>query len=178
MTQSEMINHFEQIKETVVKLFGDVSVEEFNKKPSAKRWSAAECIEHLNLSAQSYLSGVPKIPKRSSVVIDDETRIKSGLFARSFIHFFGPKIRMKIKTPKRMMTSNSSYSKDIIDDFLSLQDEFITAIRCVESGELRSIKAVWPTFELKKLTLADVAMITIAHELRHVNQAERALDEQ
>ncbi|MDP3580655.1 MAG: DinB family protein, partial [Ignavibacteria bacterium] len=109
MTQSEMVNHFEQIKETTVQLFKDVSVEELNKKPSEKRWSAAECIEHLTLAGQSYLSNIPKIPKRSAVLIDDEVKIGAGLFAKLFIHFAGPKVKIKMKAPKNMLVANSSY---------------------------------------------------------------------
>ena len=178
MTQGEMVSQFEQIKETTVRLFKDASVEELNKKPSEKRWSAAECIEHLNLAGQSYLSNIPKIPKRSAVLIDDDVKIGSSLFAKSFIHFFGPKVRIKVKTPKNMLTDNSKYDKDVIDDFLFLQDEFLTALSSVDYNELKSIKVAWPTFELIKLSLGDVMMITIAHELRHINQAERALDDQ
>lgn len=178
MTQSEMVSQFEQIKETAVRLFKDVSVEELNKKPSEKRWSSAECIEHLNLAGQSYLSNIPKIPKRSAVLVDDEVKIGAGLFAKSFIHFAGPKVKIKMKAPKNMLTDNSNYDKDVIDDFLFLQDEFLTALSTVNYDELKSIKVAWPTFELKKLTLGEVMMITIAHELRHINQAERALDDQ
>jgi len=178
MTQSEMVNQFEQIKETTVRLFKDVSVEELNKRPSEKRWSAAECVEHLTLAGQSYLSNIPKIRKRSAVLIDDEMKISAGLFAKSFIHFFGPKVKIKMKTPKNMLASNSSYDKDVIDDFLFLQDEFLSVLSSVDYDELKSIKVAWPTFELKKLSLGEVMMITIAHELRHINQAERALDDQ
>ena len=103
MTQGEMISQFEQIKETTAQLFKDVSVEELNKKPSEKRWSAAECIEHLNLAGQSYLSNIPKIPKRSAVLIDDEVKIGAGLFAKSFIHFAGPKVKIKMKAPSAIV---------------------------------------------------------------------------
>ncbi len=68
--------------------------------------------------------------------------------------------------------------KDVIDDFLFLQDEFLTALSAVNYDELKSIKVAWPTFELIKFNLGEVFMITIAHELRHINQAERALDDQ
>ncbi|MDP2036038.1 MAG: DinB family protein, partial [Ignavibacteria bacterium] len=159
-------------------LFKDASVEELNKKPSEKRWSAAECIEHLTLAGQSYLSNIPKIPKRSAVLIDDEVKIGAGLFAKTFIHFTGPKVKIKMKAPKSMLVSNYNYDKDVIDDFLFLQDEFLSALSAVNYEELKSFKVAWPTFELIKLSLGDVMMITIAHELRHINQAERALDDQ
>ncbi|HAB54698.1 MAG: DinB family protein [Stygiobacter sp.] len=178
MTQGEMVNQFEQIKETTVRLLKDASVEELNKKSSEKRWSAAECIEHLTVAGQSYLSNIPKIPKRSAVLIDDDVKIGAGLFAKTFIHFFGPKVRIKMKSPKNMLVSNSNHDKDVIDDFLFLQDEFLTALSSVDYDELKSIKVAWPTFELKKFSLGEVMMITIAHELRHINQAERALDDQ
>ncbi len=177
MTQSQMVNHFEQIKERAYKLFNEASVDELNKKSAENRWSAAECMEHLILAAQSYLSNVPKIPKRASVEIDEEIKIKAGLFAKTFIHFTGPKVKVKLKSPKRMLNTKSNYGKDILDDFLALQDEFLTALQCVEPSELKTIKVPWPTLELKKLRLGEVIMITIAHELRHLNQAERALDD-
>src|SRR3989339_30211 len=131
MTQGEMVNQFEQIKETTVR-----------------------------------------------VLIDDDVKIGAGLFAKTFIHFFGPKVRIKMKSPKNMLVSNSNHDKDVIDDFLFLQDEFLTALSSVDYDELKSIKVAWPTFELKKFSLGEVMMITIAHELRHINQAERALDDQ
>jgi len=176
MTQGEMVDRFEKIKEMVNNLFINVSVEEFNKRQYEKKWSAAECIEHLNNAAQFYLSNIPKIPKRSAVLIDEETKIKSGLFASMFISLSGPKVKIKIKSPKSMNVDRSTYSKDIIEDFFSLQDEFLKILVSVDADELRKIKAAWPTFELKKLALGEVLMITIAHELRHINQAEKAID--
>lgn len=178
MSQGEMINHFEQIKEIVGKLLKDVSYEEFNKRQYENKWSAAECIEHLNNAGQIYLSNIPKKAKRSAVLIDEETKVKAGLFAKMFISASGPKVKVKIKSPKSMMCERSEYDKDIIDDFFALQDEYLKILISVDADELKKIKVPWPTFELKKLTLGEVMMITIAHELRHINQAERAIDSQ
>lgn len=178
MTQGEIVDHFEKIKETVSNLFRNVSVEEFNKRQYEKKWSAAECIEHLSNAAQFYLSNIPKIQKRSAVLIDEETKIKSGLFAKMFISLSGPKIKIKIKSPKSMNVKESNYEKDIIDDFISLQDEFLKILVSLDAEDLKTIKVAWPTFELKKFTLGEVMMITIAHELRHINQAEKAIDSQ
>ncbi|MEW6652472.1 MAG: DinB family protein [Bacteroidota bacterium] len=178
MTQAEMVSHFEKIKEIVVKLFKDVSVEEFNKRQHQKQWSAAECIEHLNNAAQIYLSNIPKLPKRSSVLIDEETKISARLFAKIFIGISGPKVKVKIKSPKSMMSQESDYGKDIIDDFLALQDEFLKILVSVDSGEMKRIKVPLPAFELKRFNLGEVMMLTIAHELRHIAQAEIAIDSQ
>lgn len=178
MTQEEMVNHFEQIKEVVNKLLIDVSVEEFNNRQNKKKWSAAECVEHLNIAAQIYLSNIPKLPKRSVVLIDEETKISARLFAKMFIGLSGPKVKVKIKSPKSMMSEEKNYGKDIIDDFFSLQEEFLKILVSVDSEQLKRIKVPWPTFELMKFTLGEVMMLTIAHELRHLNQAESAIDSQ
>lgn len=178
MTQGEMVDHFEKIKEMINNLLKNVSVEEFNKRQHENKWSAAECVEHLNNAAQIYLSNIPRILKRSAVIIDEETKIKSGMFAKMFISLSGPKVKIKIKSPKSMNVIESNYKKDIIDDFLSLQDEFLKILVSLDPEDLKTIQVAWPTFELKKITLGEVMMITIAHEIRHINQAERAIDSQ
>jgi len=36
-----------------------LSAEEWSKRPGKARWSAAECVEHLNLTSRAYLALLP-----------------------------------------------------------------------------------------------------------------------
>ncbi|MDP3446389.1 MAG: DinB family protein, partial [Ignavibacteria bacterium] len=85
MSQIQMLNEFLSIKEETDKLFGGISEEQFNKKPNEERWSAAECIAHLNLIAHGYTKYFPiELNTRKEIGnLSDkqyQTRILAGLF--------------------------------------------------------------------------------------------------
>ena len=121
---------FQQIKQVSHKVkqdFGDLSVTQLNWKPNPKSWSIAQCLEHLNNTAEVYY---PKIDALASANYQpnmfERIHLFSGFFGNLLLGFTSPEIKKKTKTLKPFEPSTSNISAEIIERF---QEEHQTLIR-------------------------------------------------
>lgn len=170
-------NRFLEIKSIAKEYFQNISVEVLNRKPGADKWSAAECLEHLNITSRGYLQNIPK-----EIAAGTNTEVKIGeykprLLIRKFAELSGPDSKIKISSPKILIAESSNLTNSVVEDFIKNQDKFISIINRVNMNLLREIKVTWPVMKFVKLQLGEVLIMTIAHQLRHLNQAKRAIKE-
>lgn len=176
MKHSIMLLEFESIKRRTSDLFSNTSEEVFNRKPNEDRWSAAECIAHLNLIAGGYINYFPvDINTRENLakMSDDEyrTRKLSGWFISKMM----PDSKIKLHTPSEYKAAESYLSKSILTDFEKIQDRFIHLLQRASFDELKSRKIRSPFSPLIKFQLGELFILHIGHQKRHLIQAQNAL---
>jgi hypothetical protein len=167
---------FEKIKLRTELLFRNLSNEQYNFKPTPKKWSAGECIEHLNLTGGGYLKN---IQTTNQSITGNKMPFKliyqPRFLLKKFAMITGPDSKIKMPSPKFLQASSSMLDKNVVDNFISLQNKFLNIITRIELEHLKRIKVTWPAFPLMKLQLGEVLVMTVGHEQRHLNQAERTL---
>ncbi|NVN96626.1 MAG: DinB family protein [Bacteroidetes bacterium] len=168
-------NQILEIKKTAKDCFGKLSTEALNRKPAHDKWSAAECLEHLNLTAKGYLKNIPKeiVANSKSSNVSDE--YKPRVLLKIFAEITGPDSRTKMPSPKSLISHSSSLDKTVVDDFIKIQDEFLSIIKKINMNSLKNVKVAWPALKFFKLQLGEILIMTIAHQQRHINQAKRAI---
>lgn len=154
-----------------------LSADELNFKKSANSWSILECIEHLNLYGDFYLSEIEKQilagkSKRSSGIF------KSGLignyFANAMLVKPNGKIK-KMKSPKDKNPCNSKLTIITVDRFLKQQDYLERLLKEARDIDLTKVKTSISLTKFIKLRLGDTFRFLVYHIERHVLQAERVL---
>lgn len=148
--------------------------EKLQKKVNPKSWSVLECIEHLNLYAEFYNQEIVKRLKNTPN--DKEENFKSGYLGNKFSLDMIPKEGMK--TMNTFKSKNPIYSKlkkeTVLNQFLTYQEELLDLLEISKNKNLNKIKTSI-TLPLLKFKLGDTLRFIIYHNLRHIEQAKRAL---
>ena len=158
--------------------FGILSAEQLNWKPSAERWSIAQCFEHLIESNKGYLPIIDDVRKgKKKSTIWERLPVLPGLAGKLLIKSLDPASTRKLKAPKSFQPSKSNISPDVIDDFVSVQDEVIEGMKSTSHLDLEKIVVTSPVASFVAYSMMDAYRIIVVHERRHFQQAERVAAE-
>jgi hypothetical protein len=73
-------------------------------------------------------------------------------------------------------TPETLYPRETVEEFRGLQDQFASCVGQAEGLDLRRIRVASPAVPLLRISLGAWFEATIAHEERHLRQAERVLE--
>ena len=163
------------------RLSDKVSDKEWGSRPAPASWSAAECVEHLNLTSKAYLALLPDAVARA--------RKRGGPRKKHYRHdalgwffsmMFGPlrhvgKFRvLPVKTTPAFVPKRGRSRKEIMSDFVRLQAELAAVIRSGDGLPLDKVKIVSPFGGRVKYSAYSALVIVARHQHRHIEQAEEA----
>jgi hypothetical protein len=158
--------------------FGRMSAEQLNWKPSAERWSIAQCFEHLNTSNKGYLPIIEDVRKgKKKNTVWERLPMLPGLAGKLLIKSLDPASTRKLKAPKSFQPAQSSISPAVLDDFVALQDELIEGMRSTKHLDLEKIVITSPALSFVAYSLMDAYRVIVVHEQRHLQQAKRVAAE-
>lgn len=151
------------------------SDEMLNFRLSEKSWSILECLEHLNRYGKFY---IPEISKRIQNSQTKPTEIfSSGTLGNYFANNMLPKENLKkMKTFKSMNPIHSNLDRSILNEFISQQKQMIHLLNNAENVDLNKTKTSITISNFIKLKLGDTFRFVIYHNLRHIEQAKRVLN--
>jgi hypothetical protein len=165
----------------VRRLSDKVSEEEWNKRPAPGKWSASECVEHLNLTSRAYLALLPeaivRARKKGGARKKHYRRDALGWFMSMMI---GPlrhvgKFRVvPVKTTPKFVPKRGRSRKQIMSDFVRLQAELAALVRSGDGLPLDEVKIVSPFGGRMKYSAYSALVIIARHQHRHIDQAEEA----
>jgi hypothetical protein len=158
-----------------------VSDADWSKRPGPDRWSAAECVEHLNLTAKAYVpllrEALARAKKIGGAPRKHYRRDPLGWFMSMMI---GPLRRLgkfrivPVKTTPRFVPKPGRPRTEILSDFVRLQSELAALIRSGDGLPLDQVKIVSPFGGRVKYSAYSALVIVARHQHRHIRQAEEA----
>ena len=168
---------FSESRDRLHALTGGVDDEAFNRKPSAKEWSAGECVVHLNKTAKAYL------PTMESLLGPDAPRGEGpfawGWVSRRFIEAVRPGSRPLptgggMKPPSAQGLRSAVDPERAVARFDADTDRWLALCERAEGVDLARVKMRSPFLPLLKLPVGVFLEAMGLHAVRHVGQAERA----
>jgi hypothetical protein len=153
-----------------------LSSEKLNFKPSPKKWSALECVEHLRLYADLYLNEFEENIKKSTSSCDDyfKSGLIGGYFAKSMLP--GEK-SFKMKTFASMNPGNSELSlENVLNAFIKQEEKLLSMMEDAKAVSLKTVKIPLSVMPLIKFSLGDMLKVMVFHNRRHLEQAQRSID--
>jgi hypothetical protein len=149
----------------------------FTVRPNPSSWSAAECLSHLSLSSEMFL------PVLQTAVTDAKTRgltppkhaPKMDLIGRVLRWFLEPPIRQRLKTSARFVPRSVRAKAEAFGEFAALQSKLAELLTSARSIDLNRVKIKSPFDKRIRLNLYSAFRILIAHQRRHLWQAEQAV---
>ena len=148
----------------------------FTVRPTPQEWSAAECLAHLSLSSEQFLPVLQKaIADGHAKGLTSKRKPAMDVLGRTLRWFLEPPIRKRVKTTARFVPRSARAKAEAFGEFATLQSKLVDALHAAEGLDLRKIKIVSPFDRRVKYNLYSAFLIVVAHQRRHLWQAEQAV---
>ena len=170
---------FSNLKESATTLVNDVNADALTTRPDPKRWSAIQCIDHLNTAGWLLLRSMEDAIQRGRAEGPyGEPPFEYGFVSRWFVRVLEPSSGWSFDAPSLFEPDapNTLYPDEVVDEFLALQDQFFACVTDAEGLDLRQIRLPSPAVPLLRISLGAWFEATLAHERRHLTQARQTLD--
>lgn len=172
----KFIEDLERISADVKSVFGTMSGEQLNWKPSAKSWSVGQCFEHLIITNDLYFPNIEKVARgKHRNNFFSKIPFSTAIIAALMKNTLKPEQSRKMKTFKIFEPAASNISPTILEEFAANQRKLIALIESVKDLDIDQIKISEPLSALLNLRLSDAFEILVMHEKRHFLQAERVI---
>lgn len=152
----------------------------WNKHPAPEAWSAADCVEHLNLTSRAYVPLVREAVNRARLMnaapsdsyhMDFAGRVMAFMM-RPLKHIGKFKIG-KVKTTGPFTPRGGQTREQLLSDYVRLQSELISLIRTADGLPIDRVKIQSP-FGRLRYNAYSALQIVAQHEHRHLEQAAEA----
>ena len=153
-------------------VFQNLSETQLNKQAADGGWSIAQCLDHLNSYGDYYL---PQIEKRMATSnLPSSPTFTSSWLGNYFTDMLDPdKGKRKMKAFKNYRPAVSLDGHAVVAKFIQQQETLITLLR---KSHYNNINRIWIPISISrfiKMKLGDTFRFLIAHNERHVRQANR-----
>jgi DinB superfamily len=169
---------FQENRRVADRLAGGLTTQQFNWRPAPDRWSVAQCLVHLNISAELY------VPPMQSAIRAGRSQgllgfgpFRYGLLSRWMLQAVDPANRRKHKSPALFVASAAmTYSVgEVLSDFQAAGGRWEQLVREADGLDLARITVRSPAVSLIRLPIGAWFDIQATHERRHLRQAEDVL---
>jgi hypothetical protein len=149
-------------------------------KPSPEQWSAAQCLEHLNIYGRYYLPAIEKaIQEAKRKGKSSAETFHPGWLGDYFAKLMRPnpggKLKSKMKAPKNAVPSARPDPRATLAEFIDQQEKMLQLLTLAAGVDLNKIRVPISIAPWIRLKLGDTFLFLTAHIERHLLQAERAM---
>ena len=147
-------------------------------KPSETGWSVLECIDHLNRYNEFYIPIFQKAIEKAKN--KNSENYKAGWLGNKMAEDMLPrdaKLKSTMNTFKSKNPTLDGVNPNALEVFIEYQSELLLVFEKAKLIDFASTR-VKTTLPLIKLKLGDALRFIINHEIRHVEQAKKALKSQ
>lgn len=145
-----------------------------NARSAPGKWSALECIEHLNRYGDFYLPEVNG--QLAKAARPAQKHYRPGWLGDYFAQSMLPREPLnRMSTFRSMNPSGSQLDKDTLHQFIRQQEQWLQLLEQSREVDLQRTKTAISISRWIKLRLGDTLRIVIYHNFRHLLQAEQAV---
>ena len=170
------LQEVDEISAAVQHLFAGVADEMLNRQPAPGRWSVAQNLHHLVIFNESYfpilrqVNGGTYVPPFAA-----KLPLLPKYLGQTLLRGVQPDARRRMKTFPRWEPQGPEFHRDAMSRFLSHQDLLKQIMRESADTINRGTIIESPLSRAIVYPLATAFEIIVAHEKRHIRQAEDAL---
>ena len=144
-------------------------------KPGTERWSAIECIWHLNWTSEKMIENVRQALAGIQAKPKHTVKYHLDLMGWFLVKSLSPKNRVtKFKTTAPFVSQSKLNIPEVLERFMELQTEMVNLIRESDGLPLGAGRVISPFHANVHYNVYSAFYVTAVHEHRHLDQAERA----
>jgi|SRR5215216_1001889 len=157
--------------------FGHLTPTQLNWKPSAERWSVAQCFDHLLTINKAYFPVIDGVLAGKKRTLWESIPVLPGLMGKMLIKAVEPTSTRKFKARKNFEAAQSDIRGSIIKDFVDHQAEVVAKMKATQHLDVENIVITSPVAAVMTYSLMDAYRVIVVHEQRHFQQAKRVTEE-
>ena len=179
INKSTLLFQLEQRLETQLKtvtaVYQNLADEILLKPASNGGWSIAQCFDHLNSYGDYYLPAIAK-GLNQGPFSSENTSFKSNWLGDYFARLMEPSQKMKkMKAFKNHLPKKDLNAHQVIATFITQSETLLALIKSANDKDINAIKIPISLTAFIRLKLGDVFQFILAHNDRHIAQAQRNL---
>ncbi|HEU5183393.1 MAG TPA: DinB family protein [Gemmatimonadaceae bacterium] len=148
-----------------------LSPSDLMRQPPGGGWSVSQVLEHLIVSADSYLETLrPIVAAKNGHAVTPETMWKPSLMGGLLVNAF--RSPRKRRAPKIYRPGPSPRS-GALEEFVARHEELGRLIAAAGDKEWRRVRLRSPVTALIRMNLGDAFAVLVTHAERHAGQIER-----
>lgn len=177
---NELQEQTESFLNTAVSEWQMIRHSQFARKESPEKWSATQCLEHLNSYGRYYLPEMERaIQQAKQKQQKPAVHFKAGWLGNYFTQLMKPQedgsVGKKMSSPKNHYPVSNADSHQVIATFIEQQEKLLQLLEEARSIDLNKASCAISIAKFIKLKLGDTFLFYVAHQHRHILQAKRAL---
>lgn len=158
-------------------LAGRAGAERWGRQAPAGGWSVGQCIEHLNITSESFLPRLERVLGEAAASGPPATgAYRLGLVGWLLCKMLEPPYRMRVTTPRPFDPSNPGSPDDVLARFDALQARLDALLAGGQRLALDRIRVVSPFSPRVKYSAYAAFRVIAVHQRRHLWQAQRVLE--
>lgn len=147
--------------------------------PGAGKWSAIQCLEHLNSYNRYYLPQIEKALLNGVYKnLPAQATYTPGWLGNYFTKLMKPGVNgelvSKMKAPKDHRPAKGLNVKKVLSEFIEGEEKLLSYLERVEKLNMAKMRVPISIAKFIKLKLGDTFRFLIAHQQRHMLQAIKA----
>ncbi len=174
---ADYVRQIAAIKADASGLVGGLSQEAFNWRPGTGKWSAGQCLEHLNITYRRMLPGMQEAAERTRAG-GQRARgaTRHGFFMRWFINDMEPPPKRRYTTGAGFVPPGDLSREKVLAEFMTLHDGLLQLLEQVNGYDLGAVRVQSPFAKWLKYKLGSGIALQMAHDRRHLWQARAAVE--
>lgn len=147
--------------------------EKFNHKSTGDKWSAAQCVVHLNNYGEHYIPLIEwSIQNNHKPAVQFfKTGFIGNIYAKAMLYKGNI---TKMSAPFDMLPADTEYEQQVLDIFIDQQKQLLILIQQAREININASKVSITISKFVKLKLGDIIRVVIFHNERHIYQAIKA----
>lgn len=172
-----LIDQISEISQKAGEKFSGLSEKQLNWKPEPKKWSIAQCLDHLIVSNKTYYPSFEKLISHSyRLSFFQKINPFKKMLGPIMIKYMSNDGKKSFKSPKMFEPTSSNITSRIVSDFNDHQEEMKRYYQRLGQLDTKNLIVASPVSALITYTLADAMELLAVHERRHLKQAENVLN--
>jgi hypothetical protein len=176
---ADLISQLENAHARLDRLGDLVPEDRWSRRNDQSRWSAGECVAHLNLTSEAYIPRIRKaIEEARTMPPKTGGAYRPDLIGRIFGKLVGPipkigKLRIgKVRTTPAFVPNANLPKQQLLSEFKRLQLELMRQVRECDGLPIDKVKIVSPFGEKIHYDCYSALVLLPRHQERHLEQAE------
>ncbi|MEJ7658735.1 MAG: DinB family protein [Hymenobacter sp.] len=154
-----------------------LSSEQLNRRPAYDKWSAAQCLEHLNIVGGYYLPNLKSTLRLAQAKGSAAgKRVRSGWLGRYLTKTVKRKNGLgeeMLRRPKEFAPTGVRLTGTVVEAFNRQLDELLRLLLLARQVDAGAVRIPNPLYPWLRLRLTDVLEALVTHIQRYVKQAEQ-----
>jgi hypothetical protein len=149
----------------------------WSRRADPTRWSAAECVAHLNLTSLAFLPRIRETLNRGRMLPSRQaSHYRRDPVGWLLWRVAGPPVRFRTKTAAAFIPVAGGSREELVAEFVRLQEEQMTCTRSADGLDLGRLRIESPFNPRVHYNLFSCLTILPRHQHRHLWQAEQVLE--